>query len=508
MAELDNNRPFPPGSYPLLVVGSGPGGMQLTYSLSRLGVPHAAISADDAPGGMFRKWPLFQRMLSWTKPYTGFAPGTREYERYDWNSLSGDETAHRGLMAGVMDGTSYFPSRPEMQKGLELFAERTGLKVRYGCAWQSTKKEGSDYVLTTSDGEYRAPLVVFAVGVAEPWSPPSIPGMEHATHYGELGEVEKYADKRVFIIGKQNSGFEIASGLLPWARRIILASPSSTQLSVNTHSLVGVRARYVQPYEDSVLAGGVVILDASIEEVARGPHGLEVRTRGRNEESSRTHQVDVVIAATGFTSPLRDLETVGVTMFGQSRLPAQTYFWKSISAAGIYFAGTINQGAKGVMKHGIPSNSGAVQGYRYNAKVLAQHLAETHFDKARPTRALRPDDVIPLFLREARYGPELWHQRSYLARVVSIDPDRGLVDEGILPLAYYLDGGGEFDGAAITLESNGQDDLYPRLYVRRHGKIDERVLPVDPFLNFDTERHHEEIGAALTPVLSRSLLRP
>src|SRR5213076_3345505 len=130
--------PFPPGRYPLVVVGSGPGGMQLAYSLSRLGVEHAALSADDAPGGMFRKCPLFQRMLSWTKPYTGFEPGSREFERHDWNSLAGDEPAHRGLMAGVMDRTSHFPSRPEMQRGLELFAERTRLTFRYGCRWSSS----------------------------------------------------------------------------------------------------------------------------------------------------------------------------------------------------------------------------------------------------------------------------------------------------------------------------------------------------------------------------------
>ena len=68
--------------------------MQLAYSLSRLGVEHAALSADDAPGGMFRKWPLFQRMLSWTKPYTGFQPGSREFERHDWNSLAGDDQDH------------------------------------------------------------------------------------------------------------------------------------------------------------------------------------------------------------------------------------------------------------------------------------------------------------------------------------------------------------------------------------------------------------------------------
>ena len=32
------DRPFPPGDYPLIVVGSGPGGLQLSYSLSCYGV--------------------------------------------------------------------------------------------------------------------------------------------------------------------------------------------------------------------------------------------------------------------------------------------------------------------------------------------------------------------------------------------------------------------------------------------------------------------------------------
>jgi thioredoxin reductase len=444
-------------------------------------------------------------MLSWTKPYTGFQPGSREFERYDWNSLAGEEPQHCGLMAGVMDGTSHFPSRPEMQRGLELFAERTGVRFRYGCRWESTRKERDDFVLVTSDGEYRAQRVVFAVGVAEPWRPP-IPGIEHASLYGELRPVETYADRRVFIIGKQNSGFEIASGLLPWARQIILASPSSAKLSVNTHSLVGVRARYVQPVEDSVLAGGVVILDASIESVSRTPDGLDVRVQMKAGQSLQ-FTVDDVIAATGFSTPLRDIADLGVTTFGQSGLPAQTAFWESISVPGVFFAGTINQGARGLMKHGIPSNSGAVQGYRYNARVLARHLADRHgISIERPTIA--PEEVVPSLLREARYGPELWHQRSYLARVISVSDDRGIIDQGILPLVHFLDSE-QFDGAAaITLESNGQEDLYPVIYVRRAGKVQESRLPDDPFLNFETKEHRASLAGSLEPLLSRSLSQP
>jgi thioredoxin reductase len=507
VAEL-TDRPFPPGRYQLVVVGSGPGALQLTYCLHRLGVEHAVISEDPAPGGMFRRWPIFQRMLSWTKPYAGCEYSSRLYERYDWNSLLADEERHRAVMPGLMDGTSYFPSRPEMERGLVTFAGATELVVRYGCRWETTSQDANGFVLGTSDGEYRAPVVVFGVGVAEPWKPP-IPGLEHAAAYGDMRPAEKYADRRVFIVGKQNSGFEIASSLLPWARQIVLASPSPTTLSVNTRSLVGVRARYVQPYEDAALAGGVVILDASIESVTPTADCFKVRTRNAQAGDVLEFEVDDVIAATGFTAPLRDLSELGVATFGQSRLPAQTPFWESATMPGIYFAGTIMQGSRGLRKHGIPSNSGAVQGYRYNARVLARHIATEHFGVQAPRRPVNAEELVPFLLAELSHGPELWHQRSYLARVVSVDADHGISDEGFVPLAHFVDEAGQPDAVAITLESNGHDDPYPAIYIRRQSAVTEpRLMDPHPLLEFEGEKYQRQLTEELSGLLSPSLTQP
>jgi thioredoxin reductase len=511
VAELAQ-QPFPPGRYRLVVVGSGPGALQLSYSLTRLGIDHAVLSDDPAPGGMFRRWPVFQRMLSWTKPFTGVERHERAYERFDWNSLLADEASNRAVMPALMDGTSYFPSRPEMQKGLETFAQQTGIRVRFGCRWESTKVipspargggqgGGQDFVLTTSDGEYRAPVVVFAVGVAQPYRPP-IPGLEQVPHYGDFRPVETYKDKRVFIVGKQNSGFEIATGMLPWARQLVLASPSPTKLSVNTHTLVGVRARYVQPYEDAALAGGVVVLDTTIEEVKKDGAGYLVRTRNAVGEELSV-PADDVIAATGFVTPLRDLPELGVKTFGQSRLPAQTPFWESATVQGIFFAGTISQGSAGLKKHGIPSNSGAVQGYRYNALVLARHLAETKFGM--PARRERIDAaaLVPYLLEQVSSGPELWHQRAYLARVINLDRDTGITNEGIAPLQSFLDSAGG-DAVAATLESNGQGNPYPVFYVRKDGSVGEHALAPHPLLDFSGRDYRDELRARLEPVLSRA----
>jgi len=487
MAEL--SRPFPPGEYPVVVVGSGPGALQVSYSLGRLGVNHAVISADPSAGGMFRRWPFFQRLLSWTKPHAPVARGTRAYERYDWNSLLGETPETRAIQPELMDGSSYFPSRPEMEANLVAFADRAGVAIRYDCRWTATRLEdgptGQRFVLETTDGPYTCTALVVAVGVAEPRTPPGL-GMDLTTHYADVRPVETYAGKRVFIIGKQNSGFELASGLLPWARQLVLASPSPARLSVDTRSLVGIRARYVQPFEDHVLGGGVSVLDAAIDRVERAADGtFLVRLRRTDGGADMAIEADEVIAATGFVTPLVDLPALGVATFGASGLPAQTPWWESASLPGVFFAGTIGQGAKGLQKHGIPANSGAVHGARYNARVLAGYLARTRFGIGPERPRVAPGDVSRFLATELAEGPELFHQRGYLARVLTADPAGGLRDDGVQPLAEILDVGGP-DALVATLEADGSGAIYPVVYSRVGGQVVERAIEPDPLLRFDT----------------------
>jgi thioredoxin reductase len=491
--------PCPPGDYPVVVVGSGPGGLQMSYFLRRLGIRHAVISRDPGPGGMFRRFPFFQRMLSWTKPYAPVERGTRAYEWYDWNSLLAEEPESRALMPRYMDGSSEFPSRPEMERNLTEYARQTGVEVRYGCRWESTTRDGERFVLTTSDGEYRAQVAVFAVGVADPWKPDT-PGFEHAPHYAETRPAESYAGKRLFIIGKQNSGFELANGLLPWASRIILASPRAATLSVNARSLAGIRARYVQPVEDHVVGGGVHLLDASINRIERTGKVFRIHLRRSDSGAALSVEADELIAATGWQSPLLDLPALGVATFGNSGLPAQTAFWESASLPGIYFAGTINQGAGGLKKYGAPSNSGAVHGYRYNARVLARHIAEKHFGVTTERPRLKSDAVVDYLLEEATRAPELWNQRSYLARAISFSPDAGIVDGGIVPLAAFVDSGGP-DAVAITVETDPSGEIHPATYLRRDGRVQEQLLASDPLLDFRSSENREAVRSLLGSLL-------
>jgi thioredoxin reductase len=492
--------PFPPGNYPVVVVGSGPGGLQVSYFLRRLGVSHAVISGDDRPAGMFQRFPLFQRLISWTKLYAPFPRGTREYEWYDWNSLLAEERECRSLVPGFMDGTSYFPSRQEMERGIAEFARRTDIQVRYGCRWEGTRQEGDGYALATSDGEYRCRAVVIAVGMTSAWKP-SVPGMELAPHYVETKSAKEYADRRVVIIGKRNSGFEVADGLLPWAKRILLVSPRPVSISVVPGPAGATRARYLQPLEDHVFGGGHFVMDAAIERIERHSDGFRVLAKGTTRPGDLVLEADEVIAATGFGAPLQDLPQLGLAVFSQGRLPVQTTIWESATLGGIYFAGNITQGMTGLKKYGSAASSSAVQGYRYNARILARYIAQKHFGVRVDRPTVAPEDLVDFLLAEATRAPELWNQQSYLARIVHFDQDRGIVNDGIGVLAHFVDRAGP-DGVAIAVETDNTGDIHPAVYLRRGGRADEYMLDGHPLLRFDTAEHRAQLSSLLKDVLA------
>ena len=486
-------RPFPPGDYDAVVVGSGPGGLQVAYWLERLGVRHAAVSADDAPGGMFRRLPRFERLISSTKPDAPAPPGSREYERYDLNSLVAAEPEHRGLVAAAMDRRSPMPSRAEMEAGLAAFAARAPVPFRYGCRWEATRREPDGRLaLETSDGTYRCRAAVLAVGMTTPWKAP-IPGIEDVPHYVDVGDGRDYRGRTVVVLGKRNSAFELAAGLLPWARRVTLVSPQPVRPQVVSTSTVHVR--YFEPLEDAAHGFGTLVLDAAVERVERAGPGFRVHTSGTSTPGPRVLEADVVIAATGFRVPLGDLEALGVRSVAHGRMPALTPFFESASARGVAFAGNATAGYPGPRLHGVGAPSTSVRGFRYNARVLAERLAERLGRWTRPAPRLAAGEVVPLLARELAASPELWVQKGLLARAVALAADGGGRDEGVVPLEAFLDGDG--DGVAVTVELDEAGRVFPGVYVRRGGRLRDAALDPHPLHAFDGPEYRAALAALL-----------
>ena len=225
--------------------------------------------------------------------------------------------------------------------------------------------------------------------------------------------------------------------------------------------------------------------------------GFTVITNGTTRPGELRFETDEVIVATGFQTPLRDLPALGVATMADGRIPAQTPLWESVSVPGIFFAGNVTQGSSGLQKQGLASNSSSVNGLRYNARVLARHLAGT-LGYGRPRPTLEPGAVIPLLLHELARAPELWIQKGYLARLVTFAAD-GIRDDGILPLEHVVDVGEDSVAAAVEMASDGT--IYPALYVRRGRKLSEHQLEPHPTYAFDSARHREQVEALVRPLL-------
>jgi len=198
-----------------------------------------------------------------------------------------------------------------------------------------------------------------------------------------------------------------------------------------------------------------------------------------------------VIAATGFSTPLLDLGELGVRTVAQGRIPALTPFSESEPGSGIYFAGNTTQGAVGLRKHGVGAASPAVHGFRYNARVTARHLAETHLGIAPARERVEPDDLVPFLLEELTTAPELWTQKSFLARTVTAE---GVSD--IVPLAQFVDEAAP-DAVAVAVEMDEAGRTYPAVYIRRGGEIGEHLLAPHLLNDFRGPEHERELRALL-----------
>ncbi len=281
--------------------------------------------------------------------------------------------------------------------------------------------------------------------------------------------------------------------MLPWARSIVLGSPRPVQM--DALALSALRVRYLHPYDEYARGGpGTYVLDVTIERIERDADGFRVVTHGTTWDGTLEFRADDVIAATGFETPLLDLPELGLVTVNDGRIPALTPFWESVSLPGVYFAGNASSGAKGIGKRGAGASSTSVNGFRYNARVLAEHLAARLSGWERPRE--RVDDPVSYLLRELTAAPELWVQKGYLCRVLA-DEEGGFVDDGILPLAHFLDAL-DHDAVAASVEVDETGRILPTLYLRRGGEITERQLEPHPMHGYESEPYRREVAGLLS----------
>ena len=365
---------------------------------------------------MFRRFPVYQRLISWTKPDAPFARGTREYEWYDHNSLVGDEPSATRRSRRT-SWTAPSTSRPVREMEARSPSSPRAAAFASATAASGSRPASEDATASCSSRPTASTAAARACSrsaMTEPWKPP-IPGLEEAPHYARHAPPERYEGKSVFIVGKRNSGFEVAQGLLPWARRIVLASPRPVDTAVLAFSPL--RLRYlaaVRRARARRLRGATSSTPRSSASsgTRTGTASARAARRGRASSCSRA---DEVIAATGF--PRAPAATSRASASRRSTTDGcrpRRRTGRASRCRASTSPGNVTQASPGLRKHGATSSSSSVNGFRYNARVLARHIAEKHFGLARRERpALARDEVVPyLAATSSRTRPSSGSRRA------------------------------------------------------------------------------------------------
>jgi thioredoxin reductase len=361
-----------------VIVGAGPGGLQLAYFLDRAGLDYIVLESQRT-GHFFSVFPRHRRLISNNKVHTGFTDRDKNL-RWDWNSLLTD-----GLTQLFTSYTGdYFPPADVLVTYLRDFRDRFGLNVLEQAHVVSVDRDsGGTFAVRLAGGrQLRARRVIIATGHTVPHTP-AVPGIELGEQYAEIStDPSDYVNQRVLIVGKGNSGMETAENLFPVAASVHCLSPHPVRLAWTTHHVSDIRAVYHNTLDSYQLKMQNTVLDGTLVRIEPLPGG---RRRVFFRYSHAKGQawdlvVDRVLLCCGFRfdfgifGPGCRLETCH-----DGRWPAMTSSWESVSVPGLYFAGTLMQA-----RDYKQSFSGFIHGFRYCIRLLSEILLERYHGRPRP----------------------------------------------------------------------------------------------------------------------------
>jgi thioredoxin reductase len=411
-----------------VIIGGGPAGLQLSYFLQQAGADYVALEREDAPGGFFRRYPRHRRLISLNKVHT--TSTDREIQlRWDWNSLlnEGDDELRFPDFS-----QEYFPHADDLVRYLEAFQERHSLAVRYGSPVTRVERlDDGTFLVRTGASTIRCQSVVSATGWGRPFVP-AIRGIEHTVGYEDMSvDPNTYRGQRVLIIGKGNSAFETASGMLGHTAIMHVASRRPPKLAWNTKHPGDVRGQHGAVLDSYQFKTLHAVLECTIDEIrpVDGHYEVDI-TYTLAEDESATMVYDTVIRCTGFVMDTSIFDSsCSPEMTRDNRMPALRTNWESANVDGLFFAGTIAQDRD--FKH---ASSPFVDGFRYNLRTLTALLCERYAGRELAGTAVpaKPQRLTELILDRLNWSSALWTQFEYLCDVLVVDEAGG-------EAAHYVD---------------------------------------------------------------------
>ncbi len=302
----------------VIVIGGGQSGLALGYYLRRSGLSFTILDGNDRPGG---SWQHFWKSL-------------RLFSPAQWSSLPGV------IMSG---GPDYYPTRDETIEYLKRYEEKYLLDVQRPVRVNDVSKTDDGFIVETSNGVYHGRALINATGI---FSKPTIPHIAEldnfkgqVIHSSSYVSQEKFAGKRIAIVGEGNSGAQILAEVSKVADTVwvTLKEPSFLPDHVDGRFLFDAASQMYEAKKQ-----GKDYQPPSLGQVVMIPSVIDARERGKFNKSYRgfgeidLNGLDVIIFCTGFKPALQHLRSLNVV---NADGKANTRETKSTKINGLWFVG-------------------------------------------------------------------------------------------------------------------------------------------------------------------------
>jgi len=426
---------MPQKLYDYLILGAGPAGLQLGYHLKQAGRDYLVLEAGDRPGAFFEKFPRHDKLISINKIYTGYEDPEVNL-RFDWNSLLSDDPE----LVFKNYSREYFPQARDLQRYLQDYAERTGVRVRYRTRIEDISRP-EHFELTDTEGNvFSGRRLIVATGLSKPYVP-DVPGIELGENYVDMPvDAEEFAGQSVLILGKGNSAFETADHLIPTTSWIHVVSPEPLELAWKSHFVGHLRAvnnNFLDTYQ---LKSQNAVLDGTVKSITRREDGkLEVHVSYTHADEEHEHLIyDRVLVCTGFRMDTSIFDpSCAPQMTIKGRFPDLTSEWESVDVPDLYVAGTLTQ-----VRDFKKATSGFIHGFRYNVRVLHRMLERKYHGVDWPSERLdsTPEEFCQSLLERINRTSAMWQQFGFLGDLyVRSENGKEMIHYEELPLDFIQD---------------------------------------------------------------------
>lgn len=404
-----------------IVIGAGPSGLQLGYFFEKNKLDYCILEKAEGAGSFFRKYPRHRKLISINKIYTGYTDPELNL-RWDWNSLLSDNPEL--LLKNY--SKEYFPPADDFVRYLEDFSKHYDLNIIYNTEVQEVDKDKNEmFKIKCGNILYLCKNLIVATGIPVQVVP-DVEGIEFCEYYSEYSVLpDDYIDKKVLIIGKGNSGFEIADNLVATANKIHLLSPNVVRFAWKTHYVGHVRALNNNHLDTYLLKSQNAVLNAEIQRISKNDNGKYLvsvnYTKVAGDETEEL-EYDKVIIACGFKMDFSFFEgNLRPKSRHNGKLPDLSPEWESTNIKDLYFAGALSH-SRDYKK----ATSGFIHGFRYNCDALVKILRRKNENKEIEHHKLNRIDINEikdLIIKKINRSSALWQQFGFFGDVLVLEEE-------------------------------------------------------------------------------------